>query len=88
MEVIESQLNWNDAVKVLHCKPANLEDFAVGTGLEKVNFHSNPKEGQYERMFNDGTIALILRWQSKAQNSPTEASTVHEMRTSRCSSWI
>ena len=24
--------------------PANLENSAVGTGLEKVNFHSNPKE--------------------------------------------
>jgi len=25
---------------------ANLEDSAVATGLEKVSFHSNPKEGQ------------------------------------------
>ena len=24
--------------------PANLENSAVATGLEKVNFHSNPKE--------------------------------------------
>ena len=26
--------------------PANLENTAVGTGLEKVSFHSNLKEGQ------------------------------------------
>ena len=25
---------------------ANLENSAVATGLEKVRFHSNPKEGQ------------------------------------------
>ena len=30
--------------------PANLENAAVATGLEKVSFHSNPKEGQYQRM--------------------------------------
>ena len=27
-------------------KPANLENSAVATGMEKVSFHSNPKEGQ------------------------------------------
>ena len=27
-------------------KPANLKNSAVATGLEKVSFHSNPKEGQ------------------------------------------
>ena len=31
--------------------PANLENSAVATGLEKVRFHSNPKERQYQRMF-------------------------------------
>ena len=31
--------------------PANLENSAVATGLEKVNFHSNPKERQCQRMF-------------------------------------
>ena len=29
--------------------PANLENLAVATGLEKVSFHSNPKEGQCQR---------------------------------------
>ena len=30
--------------------PAHLENSAVATGLEKVNVHSNPKEGQCQRM--------------------------------------
>ena len=30
--------------------PENLENSAVATGLEKVNFHSNPKERQCHRM--------------------------------------
>ena len=41
--------------------PANLENSAVATGLEKVSFHSNPKERQCQRMLklNYCTIALI-----------------------------
>ena len=35
------QILKDDAVKVL---PANLENLAVATGLEKVSFHSSPKE--------------------------------------------
>ena len=39
---------------------ANLENSAVATGLEKVSFHSNPKERQYQRMLKlYRTIALI-----------------------------
>ena len=30
--------------------PANLENSAVATGLEKVSFHSNPKERQRQRI--------------------------------------
>ena len=59
--------------------PANLENSAVATGLEKVSFPSNPKECS-----NYLTIALISH-NSKvvAQNSPTQASTVHESWISR-----
>ena len=39
--------------------PANLENLAVVTGLEKVSFHSNPKERQCQRMLKLRTIALI-----------------------------
>ena len=31
--------------------PAHLENSAVATGLEKVSFHSNPKERECQRMF-------------------------------------
>ena len=39
--------------------PANLENRAVATELEKVSFNSNPKERQCQRMFNYYTIVLI-----------------------------
>ena len=39
--------------------PANLENSAVATGLEKVSFHSNPKEGNAKELLNYGTIAVI-----------------------------
>ena len=45
------QILKDDAVKVLHSNiPANLENSAVATGLEKVSFHSNSKERQCQRM--------------------------------------
>ena len=46
------QILKDDAVEsaVLNM-PANLENSAVATGLEKVSFHSNPKEWKYQRMF-------------------------------------
>ena len=39
--------------------PANLEDSAVATGLEKVSFHSNPKKGNAKECSNYRTVALI-----------------------------
>ena len=44
------QILKNDAMKVLSSMPANLENSAVTTGLEKVHFHSNPKERQCQGM--------------------------------------
>ena len=38
---------------------ANLENSSVATALEKVSFHSNPEEGQCQRMFNYYAVALI-----------------------------
>ena len=41
------QIPKDDAVKSAALNmPANLENSAVATGLEKVSFHSNPKERQ------------------------------------------
>ena len=69
--------------------PANLENSAVATGLEKIRFHSNPKEGQCQIKFKLPHDCTHLQcWQSNTQNSPSQASTVHELWTSRCSSWI
>ena len=45
------QILKDDGVKVLHSISANLENSAVATGLEKLSFHSSPKEGQCQRMF-------------------------------------
>ena len=39
--------------------PANLENSAVATGLEKASFHSNPKKGNDKECSNYRTIALI-----------------------------
>ena len=45
------QILKDDAVKSVALNiPANLENSAVATGLEKVSFHSNPKERQCQRM--------------------------------------
>ena len=50
-------------------RPANLENLAVATGLEKVSFHSNPKERWCQRML-------------KLPHNCKLASTVCEPRTS------
>ena len=39
--------------------PANLENSAVATGLEKVHFYSNPKKGNAKECSNYHTIVLI-----------------------------
>ena len=39
--------------------PANLENSAVATGLEKVRLHSNPKKGNAKEHSNYHTIALM-----------------------------
>ena len=39
--------------------PVNLENSAVATGLEKISFHSSPKERQWQKCSNNHTITLI-----------------------------
>ena len=41
----------DDSVKAALNMPAHWENSAVATGLEKVSFHSYPKERQCQRMF-------------------------------------
>ena len=69
--------------------PANLEKSAVAIGLERVSFHSNFKERQCQGMCKlPYNCARFTCQQGNAQNPSSQASTVHELRTSRCSSWI
>ena len=57
---------------------ANLGDSAVATGLEKVSFHSNPKERQCQRMLKLlHNCTHLTDEQSNAQNSPSQASNVN-----------
>ena len=55
VEVMEFQLGYFKSWKMMLWKCctqyANLKNSAVATGLEKVSFHSNPKERQGQRMF-------------------------------------
>ena len=44
------QILKDAAVKCCTQYASNLENSAVATGLEKVSFHSNPKERQCQRM--------------------------------------
>ena len=64
--------------------PANLENSAVATALEKASFHSSSKERQCQRMLKlpHNCIHLTCLY-INAQNSPSQASTVHEPWTSR-----
>ena len=48
--------------------PANLENLTMATGLEKVNFHSNPKERQCLGMFKlPHNSTHVTHWQSNAK---------------------
>ena len=54
------QILKDDAVKVLHSICQQIQKTQpVATGLEKVSFHSNPKERQCQRMLKLRTTALI-----------------------------
>ena len=58
---------------------ANLENSAVATGLEKVSFHPNPKERQCQTMLKLlYNCTHLTRQQNNAQNSPSQASAIHE----------
>ena len=46
--------------------PADLENSAVGTGMEKVSFHFNPKERQCQKMFKLLHNFTHLTWLAKS----------------------
>ena len=71
---------------------ANLENLAVATGLEKVSFHSNSKEGQCQRMFKDCTVELISH-ASKVmpqilETKKKKKKTKNKKKPTRCISWL
>ena len=70
------QILKDNAVKPLYSICQHLEIAAVATGLEKVSFIPIPKKGNAKEYSNYHTIALISH--THAQNSPSQASTVHE----------
>ena len=45
------QILKNDAMKMPTQYAHKFGELRSGTGLEKVSFHLNPKEGQHQRMF-------------------------------------
>ena len=52
--------------------PVILENLAVALGLEKVSFHSNPKEGKCQRMFRlEQNCTGFTCYQGNAQNYPS-----------------
>ena len=55
--------------------PESLENSAEATGLEKVNFHSNPKERQYQRMFKLLYNCPHITQRSKYRLTPSQPHT-------------
>ena len=83
------QILKDDSVQVLTQYASKFGKLTVATGLEKFSYHSNRKERQCQRMFKlPHNCTHLTHQQSNTQNSPSYASTVCELRTSRCSSWI
>ena len=58
--------------------PANMENSAVATGLEKSVFIPIPKKGNAKECSNYYTIALISH-ASNDQNSPSQVSAIYEL---------
>ena len=57
------QILEDDAVSAAFNMPANLEYSAVAIGLEKISFHSNPKERQCQRMLKlPHNCTHLTRW--------------------------
>ena len=67
--------------------PVNSENSAVVTELEMVSFNFNPKERQSQRTVKPlHNCTHLTHQQSNVQISSSQASTVHEPGTSKCSS--
>ena len=75
------KIQKDDAVKsAAHNMSANLQNSAEATRLEKVSFISIPKEGNAKECSNYCATVLI--------SHSSKVSTLCELRTSRCTSWV
>ena len=82
------QILKDDAVKVLHSICQQIwETQQWSQDWKRSVFIPIPKKGNAKECSNYRTVALISH-ASNAQNSPSQASTIHEPRTFRSSSWI
>ena len=67
----------------------HLENSPVASKLEKVSFHSNSKERHCQRMFKlPYNCAYLTCEQGNAQYPLNKVSTIHELRTSRCTTCV
>ena len=79
----------DDAVKMLHSMSANLENAAVATDWKSSVFIPISKKSNTKECSNYHTILLISHASlGYSQNPSSCASAVHELRTSRCTSWV
>ena len=60
--------------------PANLENSAVATGLEKVSFHSNPREKQCQRMLKLQLISHASKVMLKILQARLQQCMNHELQ--------
>ena len=66
------QILKDDALKCCTQSARKFGNSAVAIGLEKISFHSNPKERQCQRMFKlPYNCTHLTSQQSNAQNSPS-----------------
>ena len=84
------QILNDDAVKVLHSTCQQVwKTQQWPQDWKRSVFIPIPKKGKYQRMFKlPHNYTHRTCQQSNAQNSPSQASAVLELRTSRCSNWI
>ena len=73
------QILKDDAVKVLHSICQQIwKTQQWPQDWKRSVFIPIPKKGNAKEHSNYCTVALISHWQNNAQNSPNQASTVHE----------
>ena len=82
------QILKDDAIKVLYstCHQIWIAHSGHRNGKDQFLFQS---QRQCQRMLKlPHNCTRLTRLQSNVQNSPSQASTLHEPSTSRCSSWF